>query len=131
VLEHYLKRVRDLRQGSAFVSLVLAQVDPEVELARTEEANEYLQYLMRRNDLVFRSAPHRWLLVLACSEPELGDALRRLENAWEEANRNRPTGPLPALHLAARGTWTIPDQPGATHLLPPDGADEPAEVAHG
>jgi hypothetical protein len=54
-----LKRVKDLGQGPAFVSLVLARVDPEVEPALTEEVNEYLQCLMRRNDLVFRSAPHR------------------------------------------------------------------------
>jgi signal transduction histidine kinase len=131
VLEHYLKRVKDLRQGSAFVSLVLGWVDPEVEPDRTEEVNEYLQYLMRRNDLVFRSTTHRWLLVLASSEPELADALRRLDNAWEEANCNRPAQPLPALHLAARGTWAIPDQPGALPLLAPAGADGPAEVAHG
>jgi len=105
LLTRYFKRI-----CPPAVSLLCATADPTVDPARLDDVEQFLQHQLRRNDLLFRAAPHKWLVVAATQEQELATMISRLEKAWVEANRNRPSQDLPAIALEARGTCRGLDQ---------------------
>jgi signal transduction histidine kinase len=110
VLEHYFTFIQGTRTGSPFVSLVEASIEASVQADLAEEMNEFLQHLMRRNDLVFRTDLHRWLLVLTNGIHELHGLLKRIRRARHEANRNRPKGELPRIRFDVKGSWSLAHQ---------------------
>ncbi len=105
LLERYLKCVRQFRDDIMFVSLLLGEVDPSIDPALLDDVGWFLQNRMRHSDLVIRTQPHTWLLVAPTNQRDLDPMMSRLARAWEQANRNRPTGALPAIVLEVLGTW--------------------------
>lgn len=105
VMRRYLHRVAHLRNGSSTVTLITATIDDSHELSTSDDVDAYLYILLRRNDLVFRIADHKWLIVLATNEIELERFYEKAVKTRNEINRNRIHGPLPALALQTVGTW--------------------------
>lgn len=110
LIVRHLERTEEFRHGSAFISLLTAEVESASSNTLLADVEQLIQHQLRRSDLTFRTAPHRWLLAVAADPRELRGTLTRLEQAWSETNRNRPSEPLPVLQLAALGTWPITDE---------------------
>lgn len=109
LVARFLQRVRAFHEDAAFVSLVRARVAPTLQGEEREDIEQFIQQHIRRSDLVFRTHPNVWLLVLTSSRREVDGSLRRFHDAWAEENRNRPAAPLPAVEFDTRGTWALAD----------------------
>jgi len=107
VLERFMERIELFRNGSAFISLITARQAPGGAAGSDDEVEQFLQYQLRRTDLMFRAGPGLWLLGVATSQRQLDQFLTRLGHAWKEANLNRPDAPLPAVEFEVNGTWRI------------------------
>ena len=105
VVRRYLAALEYKRNGSSVVSMVIARIDGSVEEPLTKDVNHFLNYLLRRNDLLIRVDPCRWMLLLPEYETELSHFVARTEEEFENTNRNRPHGPLPKIHIESAGTW--------------------------
>jgi diguanylate cyclase (GGDEF)-like protein len=105
VLALYLKR-----SYSSPLALLSATIKDAVDRARLDEVEQFLQRQLRRSDLLFRRQPNTWLVVAAAGAVELGQMASRLERARAQANRNRPSGALPRIHLEVKGSWRGLDQ---------------------
>lgn len=99
LLPLYFKRV-----CSPSVLLLCATVNATSDQEVLDEVEQFLQRQLRRSDLLFRADAGRWLIVAATKEEESGPMMSRLECARREANRNRPSGELPAINLEVRQT---------------------------
>lgn len=115
VLERFMERIELFRNGSSFVSLITARQSPDGEAAFNDEVEQFLQYQLRRTDLMFRAGAGVWLLGAATNQPQLDQFLARLGNAWNDTNLNRPDAPLPAIEFEINGTWHI-DEEGADFI---------------
>jgi len=109
LITRYLERVGAFREDAAFASLVSARVTPPLSGEAREDIEQFIQQHIRRSDLVFPTYPNVWLLVLASNRRDVDSALRRVQDAWAEENRNRPAAPLPAVEFDTRGTWALAD----------------------
>ncbi len=109
IMRRYLERIEHLHNGSSVVSLVVAQIDDSFDPTVADDVDSFLNYLLRRNDLLFRADTHRWLVVLPTAEIELDKFFARVTKVRDEANRNRPHGPLPKVESQAIGTWKATD----------------------
>ncbi len=115
VMRRYLARVADAHSGGAHVSLVRAALRAAVGLMRADEAGEFLCFLLRPGDLLFRTGAARWLVALPITVGEVKHFQERAEKAVAEANRNRIGEPLPELELECLGAWNVVH--GAAHAL--------------
>jgi len=105
----YLARLHQVRNGASEVTLIEASVDPGTDEGLAEDVEGYLNGLLKRNDLLFQSNTHRWLLVLGMTDLELEKFLTRSTNALNELNRNRLRGPLPEIQFVSKGHWLAAD----------------------
>jgi hypothetical protein len=88
----------------------------------------FLNHLLRSSDLLFRSGPARWLVVLPVDESEVAEFRERVEKKIGEANRNRVAEPLPHIRLGFLGAWRVgSDRDELLNRL--SAAFEPAEAA--
>jgi hypothetical protein len=109
VTRRYLEQAK---KGSHDLSLLQLCVDPSVEQAVAGDLDAFLNHLLRRHDLIFRTAPNCWVLLLTASAAEAELFLARARQVLQEANRNRPYGPLPEITSQRVATWTVEDQAG-------------------
>lgn len=107
VMTRYLDRTQRLTGSSSVVALVSARIDNKSIDSETEDMDAFFNYLLRKNDLLFRTGSHDWLFVLSIPCLELSEFVNRLETEWEKANRNRPFGPLPNYKMNVEGKWSI------------------------
>jgi anti-sigma regulatory factor (Ser/Thr protein kinase) len=105
VIGRYLDRMRHSQHGTAYVSFVRAAIPDSCEIALSDDVDSFFNYLLRRNDLLFRRSTHEWLLIVPEPECELTLFFDRIEVQRDEANRNRPNGVLPEIGLQTLGTW--------------------------
>lgn len=110
VVRRYIEKIQRLHNGSSVVSLLTAHI--EESTTDGKEMNGFLNLLLRRNDLLFRIDHRQWLLLLPVTKHELPKFLKRAEKVRAEANKNRPHGPLPALHMKAAGNWNVKNNAG-------------------
>ncbi len=110
-IHRFLKHLQ-ASSGLSHISLVSAHIEPASSAELVADIDSFIHHCMGRTDLVFHTHPHRWLLVTTSQRPDAGGALRRIEEARGEENRNRPAGPLPAIDLQPYGTWRLSDQRG-------------------
>ncbi|HWB01208.1 MAG TPA: HAMP domain-containing sensor histidine kinase, partial [Pirellulales bacterium] len=106
VMRRWVRRLKSQTNEPPRVSLVSAQIDSATEAATLGDVDWYLNSLLRRNDLLFRIAACRWLLVVAASDEEVSQFLAGAHQTFDEVNRNRPQGPLPAVALHAHQAWS-------------------------
>jgi len=110
VLRRYLNRVHALSNGTSHVSIIQATVDDAVSEGDAEDVDTFFNYLLRRNDLLFRCGPRVWLIIALAPRTELDHLLARAQKEWEKTNRNRPYGPLPEFRMDVTGTWCAETQ---------------------
>jgi hypothetical protein len=101
----YLRQVQ--RKGLSELSLLQIEVDPEIEDALADDVDIFLNHLLRRNDMIYRATPCRWILLLAASADDVKLFLNRGRKSLGDTNRNRPCGPLPKLTPKLIGTYPI------------------------
>jgi signal transduction histidine kinase len=107
VMRRFLPRIENLRHGSRDIAFVNAEVNAETAVPLLEELDEFLSYQLRANDLLFRLAKARWLVVLPIPESEVPMFGERVDKVLQEANRNRLGGILPAVRFDHVGTWPV------------------------
>jgi signal transduction histidine kinase len=78
-------------------------------LTGADEFDAFLNCLLHRNDLLFRTTPQSWLLVMAVTPSESPIWFKRVKKEFERTNRNRPLGPLPSYRAEACCQWSSPD----------------------
>jgi len=106
VLRRYMDRLQCARNGSSVVSLVWAKIQDSASDTGAEDADTFFNFLLRRNDLLFRCGQHKWLFVLP-TRTEVDQFLARAEQEFEKTNRNRPYGPLPSFAMNIAGSWRL------------------------
>ena len=70
------------------------------------DVDAFFNYLLRRDDLLFRIGQREWMFLLPIGDSELVQFLDRLESTRQSANRNRPNGPLPEVSVAVAGIFS-------------------------
>lgn len=93
--------------------------------AASDEVHSFLNLLLKANELLLRTGPNSWLLLLD-SRDGVSVFLARLQQEFDGHNRNRPQGPLPKMLLANLGQYdptadyeTIRELVQHTQLKPP------------
>lgn len=109
---NYLKRLEDAPRDVSLVAIAPESNSPDED---RREVEALLDYLLRRNDLMYPLDDGRLLLVLAADGDGLSAFLCRARQTLKEANRNRPYGPLPQFTFQLIGT--LPATIGAKALL--------------
>jgi signal transduction histidine kinase len=109
VTRRYLDQVK---RGSSQLSLLQLCVDRSVEQTVADDLDDFLNHLLRRHDLIFRTALNCWVLLLAASTADVELFLVRARQVLAEANRNRPSAPLPEIISRLVATRGIQDQVG-------------------
>ena len=112
LMQRYLHLVQSKPDCPPIVSLVTARVEPKQGNTTDREIDGFLNYLLRRNDLLLQTAVGEWCLALPTDDREVQTYFKRSQKAWEEANRNRPFGPLPRVDYEWKGSWHIPEETG-------------------
>lgn len=92
------------------LSLVLTEGAPDADEKRLDDLDGFMNFCLRRNDLMFRLQPGQWLLVLPIDEHGLQECRERIRREFESANRNRPFGPLPPFSMTSIGSYAIDQQ---------------------
>jgi len=105
VMRRYLRRIMHSSHLSRHISLVEADVTELTDTALVNDAYEFLNCLLRYNDLLLKTGPARWLIVLPIAQRLVETFLQRADKAVVEANRNRLGAPLPAIGFHSLGTW--------------------------
>lgn len=101
VSERYLARVmRNFGQTSSAV-IMRVDVDTTVESAATEEISALLESVLSTDDLIWQVSTHSWLLLSPAARRDAQQLETAIRNEAFEVSRNRPTGELPELQIAA------------------------------
>jgi signal transduction histidine kinase len=109
-LEHVVTRYAATyeRHDSSLISLLTAGTDPTVSLPCSEALDEFLQDLVRCDELVYRVSSHRWLVILSRPTGNVAEFIRDASRQLDELNRNRVLGELPSVTFEHVGTWPAP-----------------------
>lgn len=105
VMRRYLRRITYSCHLVRHISLVEADVAEFTDADLIADAGEFLNCLLRYNDLLLKTGPTRWLIVLPIAQSLVESFLLRAEKSICEANRNRLGDPLPTIGLHPLGTW--------------------------
>jgi PAS domain S-box-containing protein len=107
VLRRYLKWIEHRRNGSTQLALVEANVEGSTSATLADDANLFLNHLLRSTDLLFRRGPTQWLVVLPVAEIEVAEFCERVAKKRGVANRNRLGGPLPDIRMKFLCSWRV------------------------
>jgi len=107
VMNRYLEFIKRAKACTQMVTLVSVRADTNHDPEVLEAFEEFLNFVCRCNDLLFRCQEDAFLLVLATDRIELQPFLDRAQQLWESTNRNCPRGPLPEVSYEYVGTWPI------------------------
>ncbi|QDT12141.1 hybrid sensor histidine kinase/response regulator [Planctomycetes bacterium K23_9] len=114
VMHRYIDNIdqinRDAGQADGKVSLVYASIPDQTGDSVANELDAFLNYCLRRNDVLFRLSPSRWAIALPETHDLVGLFIKRVQTERVSVNRNRPHGPLPKIDLRIDGTWETTDQ---------------------
>jgi signal transduction histidine kinase len=105
VMRRYLRRITHAPHVLPHISLIAADVAEDTDAAIVNDAGEFLCCLLRYHDLLLKTGPSQWLIVLPVTESMIEAFLERAEKAIGEANRNRLGGPFPTIDFHPLGTW--------------------------
>ncbi len=111
VMTRYAHRIVQLQSGPRAISLLAATIPDSSDDRIADDVNTFLNTLLRRHDLTFRTDCKEWLMAVSCDELELESFFARVEETRDKINRNRPAEPLPAIRMRPLGSW-----PAATGL---------------
>jgi signal transduction histidine kinase len=106
IVARCLNQLETNRHHATTVSLLLAYFDERPGESLSNDADRFLNFLLRRNDLMFRSGEFSWLLLLPLPTIELQSFLDRADQLLGNTNRYRPLAPLPQINYKVLGTWS-------------------------
>tara|TARA_R110002049_G_scaffold4601_5_gene32803 strand:+ start:1111137 stop:1112702 length:1566 start_codon:yes stop_codon:yes gene_type:complete len=111
VMDRYVNRLRRLGEEdtSKFVSVIEATIPVDHAIGIDDDVDAFLSYCLRKNDLVFRLEPQRWIIVLPEPRSELDSYFDRIHKELSACNRNRPFGMLPDIDMSLAECWGIDD----------------------
>ena len=110
ILERFMGRVEQLRNGSSHASLISLRTERPDDGALDDEMDSFLQHQLRHSDLLFRPRPGTWLVCTASDQQDLAQMIARIAQARLDANRNRAHGDLLAFEFEVKGTWRMRDE---------------------
>jgi signal transduction histidine kinase len=110
VLPRYLASLKRYRHRPNVASIVTASIDPATPAQLAAEFNAFLNCTLRQNDLLFGVGRGKWLVVLPIERVEVDAFIARARRLHQQANRNRPHGPLPAAEFRMMGAWRVVGQ---------------------
>ena len=102
VLRRWLK---SLSRPVDALQMIEINVDSDAAQATADDFDSFLNCLLRKNDLLFRVQPTRWLLLMAAPSSESDRWHQRAQEEFRKHNPNRPMGPLPNYRAEVRGAW--------------------------
>lgn len=94
-------------RGSSDTPLVAMKISlgDNAEAAHAEDFDRFANYLLRRQDILFRLAPREWLLMLPMAEADLPRWEEQADLNFSRFIRNRPQGPIPGFCRSVVKTW--------------------------
>ncbi|WP_186767557.1 hybrid sensor histidine kinase/response regulator [Blastopirellula retiformator] len=94
-------------RGSSDTPLVAMKISlgDDAEAAHAEDFDRFANYLLRRQDILFRLAPREWLLMLPMAELDLPHWEAQADLNFSRFVRNRPQGPIPGFCRSVFKTW--------------------------
>lgn len=91
--------------------LIEITVPKDTPESSADDLDHFLNGLLRRDDLLFRTSHSRWLKVIVADRQDAVDWWARFDRELEKANRNRPSGPLPCCRRNTFWVWGTHDEP--------------------
>ncbi|QDS86084.1 Signal transduction histidine-protein kinase BarA [Rosistilla ulvae] len=113
IVKRYLNQINLLQRAendSDTVSMIACSVDEEANPAVLSDVDRFLNCRLRRNDILLRRQPNRWVIALPLNGDQLEAYFSRIQSERLAANRNRPRGPLPDVKLESLGSWRAAEQ---------------------
>lgn len=107
IMRRFLARMEQKPESGLSVALVRFFAKESTSDGDADDLDAFFNFLLRRNDLLFRFDRRQWLFVLGVSGLEVKDFLPRVEREFRQANRNRPFGLLPAYQAETMGRWSV------------------------
>jgi len=102
VMRRWLKLQPEERESLKAVSISIA--DEQDETAG-DEMDRFLNYLLRRQDLLLHIGRCQWMLVMPIASSEADCWATRAKKEFQKVNRNRPLGPLPTYRVERQCEW--------------------------
>ncbi len=103
----FLRHAASLRTDTAYASIYIIRTDGCAEPSPLLEFASLLQHHLRRSDLILALNSHAWFALLSGNSRNAAAVIRRFEDAWSEANANRPGRSLPRMTIETKGFWRI------------------------
>ncbi|HEY2827012.1 MAG TPA: response regulator [Pirellulales bacterium] len=72
--------------------------------------DEFLQHMVRNNDLVLTINQRVWLALVRCPPNELDELVNRLQTNWQQQSRACPAGQLPDLYFEKGPAYALTEQ---------------------
>lgn len=113
LMERYLSRLEAMPSCSEEVSLISAFMDEPPDELTENKVEQFIQHQTRKNDLVLRLQPGRWLMVVCSNQQTLTEMIQNIEQEWKNTNRNLPNRPIASIALKIEGTWTVREERSA------------------
>jgi signal transduction histidine kinase len=105
IVQRYVARIASCRDGVRSIAIVRVGIAASSDPAQADDADSFLSYVLRSNDLHLRLDTARWLLLFNVSELELPSTLGRVATALGDLNRNRINGRLPEVRCESLGVF--------------------------
>jgi CheY-like chemotaxis protein len=108
-LDRYIDRRAPQEADDPSISVLLASFDDTFAAEAAPVVDEFLQRSVRVNDLVLHTGSRSWLIACACAECDAASVIARLQQSWDDYQRNYPSVCLPALRIIYQGTQSARD----------------------
>ncbi|NND96177.1 MAG: hybrid sensor histidine kinase/response regulator [Pirellulaceae bacterium] len=100
----YIQRLNAISRNRAHVSLLMGKCDaPTAKEER--EVGDFLVGIHHSRDLVFDLGEGKWLLLVCANRNRVDQVIGRAQRERDSVNRNRPSGPLPAIEFEHIGSF--------------------------
>lgn len=107
VFQRYLNH-QTSRQPGLNLSIIQCSIPDAASESETGDLDSFIQCLLRRQDIVFRTHENKWTLAVAVPVDELSLFIKRMASEFELANSHRYQDRLPQFKARQLGIWRIP-----------------------
>lgn len=101
--DYFLRRPNEINN----VSLIRVCLNTKGDTIINEEAIEFLRHLLRHTELMFPIDTQSWMIISGTEQADPTALLERIQTAWQETNRNRPSSAFPEIKFDVIKTWPI------------------------
>ena len=117
VTRRYLRRLATTAVAESELAILEVTIPADLPAAAADEADAFLNYALRPEDLLFRCQTHRWLFLVPLVGLDVSQYATRVNKMLADSNRNRPGHLLPDLAMDDVGQWRLTDQPSLLGCL--------------